>query len=466
MSDPWWKRAVIYQIWPRGFAGDLAGIRAHADHLADLGVDGVWLCPVFRSPQRDAGYDVSDYYEIDPRYGTLADFDGLLADLHARGIRLLVDIVLNHTSHEHPWFEESRASRDSPRRDWYVWRDEPNDWRSEFSGPAWTYDATTGQHYLHTFAPEQPDLNWENPEVREAMYAMMRWWLRRGVDGLRLDAVQALSKPPGSELRHDWLRELRAAVGGDALLVAECGASVEQARALTDPARREVDMVFGFEHVQIDFGTSKFDPQPFDLRALKAVMARWQGGLGAGWNSLYFNNHDHPRAISRWGDGSPECARCLATLLHLHQGTPFVYQGEELGMPNAPLRAPGDFADVESRRFYDTAADRPAALEGMRRMARDHARTPIPWDEAARQRAQPGSVLDHYRRLIALRHADPVVVHGEFALLDPDDPQVYAFTRTLGDATLHVACNVSAQPAASHGLAPWETRVRRLGPTP
>ena len=404
MAEPWWKSAVVYQIYPRSFAdangdgiGDLAGIESKLDYLVELGVDVIWLSPVYRSPWDDGGYDISDYQDVDPTFGTLADFDRLLASVHERGLKLVMDLVVNHTSDEHPWFVASRSSRDDPRRDWYWWRPprfgmtpgapgaEPTNWASFFSGPTWELDERTGEYYLHLFSRKQPDLNWENPEVRQAVYAMMRWWLDRGVDGFRMDVINMISKdaalPDGPALGtvpygdgsayyidgpriHEFLSEMHRAVLTDAdlLSVGEMpGVTVDEARLFTDPARAEVDMVFQFEHVGLDQTASKWDMHPLDLRDLKTSFGRWQAGLAdVGWNSLYWDNHDQPRIVSRWGDGSPTSAKTLGTLLHLHRGTPYVYQGEELGMTNYPWSGVAEFRDIESVNHYADAVARGA----------------------------------------------------------------------------------------------------------
>ena len=569
MSAPWWTTAVAYQVWPRSFAdsdgdgvGDLRGVLAHVDHLADLGVDVVWLSPVYPSPQDDMGYDISDYTDVDPLFGTLADLDALVAALHERGMRLILDMVVNHTSDEHPWFVESRSSADNPKRDWYWWRParpgtvagqdgaEPNNWGSFFSEPAWEYDATTDEYYLHLFSRKQPDLNWENPQVRGAVYAMLRWWLDRGVDGFRMDVINMISKdpelpdgwaPPGERLGfgfphflygpriHHYLQEMRREVfagrDGAFLVVGEMpGVTVEQARLYTDPARGEVDMVFTFEHVGLDYGKrGKYDLRPFDLRDLKASFGRWQAGLAeVGWNSLYWDNHDQPRVVSRFGDDGEHrerSAKALATLLHLHRGTPFVYQGEEIGMTNYPFASLDEVVDIEGVNWACSALEagqgRDEVLRALRARGRDNARTPMQWDagpqagftsgtpwlpvnpnhvevNVASQRDDPGSVLAHYRRLIDLRHTDPVVAHGDFQLLLPDDPAVYAFLRSLPGVEMLVLVNVSGRPAwarlpderwrdatlvlggpddalaavpagpdGSVGLQPWEQRVLR-----
>ena len=562
---PWWTGAVVYQVYPRSFAdsdgdgiGDLGGIRQRLDHLADLGVDVVWLSPVYVSPQADNGYDISDYQDVDPVFGTLADLDALLAELHDRGIRLVMDLVVNHTSDQHPWFVESRSSRTSPKRDWYWWRPpragmaagapgaEPTNWHSFFSGPTWELDAASGEYYLHLFDRAQPDLNWENPEVRQAVYAMMRWWLDRGVDGFRMDVINMISKDvgPDGELSdgpplpgspygdgsasylsgprvHEYLQEMHREVFAgrpDRLLtVGEMpGVTVEQARLFTDPARGEVDMVFQFEHVGLDFDGDKWHSRPLRLRDLKASFGRWQAGLAdVGWNSLYWDNHDQPRAVSRFGDDSPthrrDSATCLATLLHLHRGTPYVYQGEELGMANAPLASLADLRDVESLNHHAQAvaagADPEQVLAAIRPVSRDNARTPVQWDvgehagfttgtpwmavnpdhvewNAAAQRDDPSSVLAHHRALIALRHASRTVQLGDFTMLLAEHEEVYAFTRSLDDETLLVVCNVGSTPYDLDELLPhaqeaqlvlgnlpdpdprrlaaWEARVLRL----
>ena len=534
VSDaPWWTRAVVYQIYPRSFAdsdgdgiGDLRGILDHVDHLADLGVDLVWLSPVYRSPQDDNGYDISDYDDVDPLFGTLADLDEVIAALHARGIRMVMDLVVNHTSDEHAWFAASRSSRTDPRRDWYWWRParpgtvpgtpgaEPTNWRSAFSGPAWTYDEVSGEYYLHLFSRRQPDLNWENPQVRAAVFAMMRRWLDRGIDGFRMDVVNFLSKDPalpdgvtgpdglgdgspsfiGGPRIHEFLaqmhREVFAGHGGRLLAVGEMpGVTVEEARRFTDPARAEVDMVFQFEHVDLDSGPGgKFDPRPLRLTDLKATFGRWQAGLTeVGWNSLYWENHDQPRVVSRWGDDGTwwrESATALATLLHLHRGTPYVYQGEELGMTNAHLTDLADYRDIESLRYVEHARAAGAATDEQLMAAlalkgRDNARTPVQWDaspqagfttgtpwiavnpnhttiNAAVQRGDPHSVLAHYRRLIALRHDEPVVALGDFTMLAPDDEHVYAFTRRLDDVELLVLVNVGDGERAVGDVLPRE----------
>ena len=565
-TAPWWTESVVYQIYPRSFAdsdgdgiGDLRGIIGKLDYLATLGVDVLWLSPVYPSPQDDNGYDISDYTGIEPTFGTLADFDELLAGLHQRGMKLVMDLVVNHTSDEHPWFVESRSDTTNPKRDWYWWRParpgmtpgapgaEPTNWTSFFSGSAWQWDESTGEYYLHLFSRKQPDLNWENPQVRAAVYEMMRWWLDRGVDGFRMDVINMISKdtalPDGSTIHggllgdgsphflcgpriHDFLQEMHADVfaGRDKVLltVGEMpGVTIDEAVLFTDPTRREVDMVFQFEHVSLDSGPrGKWDVRPLQLVDLKASLGRWQAGLAAtGWNSLYWDNHDQPRAVSRFGDDGEfrvVSAKMLATVLHLHRGTPYVYQGEELGMTNMPFDDPSEFRDIESINFYAAAVaageDSDEVLAALRVRSRDNARTPMQWDttagagftdgtpwidvnpnfrtiNAAAQVADPNSVYAHYRAVIALRRSDPVVAHGDFTMLLADDPQVYAFTRSFGGSSLLVLGNFSSTPAraavpdeaawagaqwvlgnypepaatAVLELRPWESRIYRRG---
>lgn len=565
VAPDWWKRSVVYQVYPRSFAdsdgdgvGDLRGIIDRLDHLEELGIDVVWLSPINVSPHADNGYDISDYYAIDPVFGTLDDFDDLVAALHGRGMRLVMDLVVNHTSDEHPWFRESARGPDSPKRDWYWWRParpgavpgttgaEPTNWESFFSGPTWTFDERSGEYYLHLFARKQPDLNWENPEVRQAVYTMMRWWLDRGVDGFRMDVINLISKhsdlPDGlprpgglgdgfpyfncGPRLHEFLREMHEEVfagrPSHVLTIGEMpGVDLADARIATDPANGELDMVFQFEHVGLDHGPrGKWWPRRVDVAELTATFSRWQEGLAErGWNSLYWNNHDQPRVVSRFGDdvGHPvTSATALATILHLQKGTPFVYQGEELGMTNMPFRSIADFRDIESLNHYAEATARGVApaevVAGMRAASRDNARTPMQWSAAPHagftsgtpwiavnpnhvhlnaeaQRGVDGSVFEHYRRLIALRREDAVVVHGSFERVDADDPLVFAFVRRLGRRWLAVVANLSGDPrrnelTVTYGargelflrntgtgsapeLGPWEVRVYRgAGPVP
>ncbi len=535
-GSSWWKSAVVYQIYPRSFAdsdgdgiGDLRGIIGRLDYLAALGVDVVWLSPVYRSPQADNGYDISDYRDIDPVFGTLADLDELTTGLHDRGIRLMMDLVVNHTSDEHPWFVESRSSRDNPKRDWYIWHDardgaEPSNWGSFFGGSAWEWDEGSGQFYLHLFDTKQPDLNWDNPEVRHAVHDMMRWWLDRGVDGFRMDVINLISKVPGfhdvapvpgrrfvvpAEMIvdgphvHEYLaemhREVFAGREGQFITVGETpGVTTEQARLYTDADRREVDMVFQFEHVQVDQDPiDKFRYLGLDLVALKQSLHRWQLALAdRGWNSLYWNNHDQARAVSRFGDDDPEywaaSAKALGTILHGLRGTPYVYQGEEIGMTNYPFAAAEDYRDVEAVNYYaeivSSGLDQGAALAGMAKTTRDNARTPMQWDATEHagfttgtpwlpvnpnhswlnvpsQEADTDSVLAHYRALIRLRHELPVLVDGDFTPLHEDDPELWCYTRTLGGTRLLVVANCSRN-ARTATLDRWQGAGLLLGNRP
>jgi oligo-1,6-glucosidase len=531
--EGWWRSAVVYQIYPRSFAdsngdgiGDLRGIIDRLDYLALLGVDVIWLSPIYRSPQDDNGYDISDYDDIDPMFGTLADVDALIAGLHERGMKLVMDLVVNHTSDEHPWFVESRSSRDNPKRDWYWWRParpghepgtagaEPTDWTSFFSGPAWGYDETTGEYYLHLFSRKQPDLNWENPDVRAEVYAMMRRWVDRGVDGFRMDVINMISKAVGEDGSlhdsdggpalhgggasahflngprvHEFIQEMHREVlaGRNLITVGETpAATVEDAVRYSDPERHELNMVFTFEHMDLDTAPSegswdlggKWNLAPLRLVDLKANLARWQDGLAeVGWNSLYWNNHDQPRIVSRWGDDGEHriaSAKSFGTVLHLMRGTPYIYQGEELGMTNAHFTELDSYRDIESVNWAAESARRGVALERILRSlavkSRDNARTPVHWTagpqagfttgtpwltvnanhveiNAEAEVADPDSVFHHYRQLIELRHSLPVVVDGRLRMLLPDHEQVFAYLRTLGDSRLLVVANLSGAPA-------------------
>lgn len=537
-GDPWWKSAVVYQVYPRSFAdsdgdgvGDLPGIIDHLDHLEYLGVDTLWLSPIYASPQDDNGYDISDYQQVDPSFGTLDDLDELIGQLHHRGMRLVMDLVVNHTSDEHPWFVESASSVHSPLRDWYWWRPprpgfvpgapgaEPTNWESFFSGPSWQFDPRTGEYYLHLFSAKQPDLNWENPDVRQAIYRMMRWWTARGVDGFRMDVANLYSKVPslpdgpvpagrtwgdGSAFYvdgpriHEYLAEMRREVFADRtdrpLLVAETpGVSLQHARQYTDPARAEVDMAFQFEHVGLDHGPGgKFDPRPLNRTELRRCLNRWQEGLAErGWNSLYWGNHDQPRAVSRFGDDGQywrQSATLLATVLYLQRGTPYLFQGEEIGMTNMPFSDVGQLRDIESIRYLAQEVSRhpdraSSTFRGLLATCRDNARTPLQWSDrpgagftdgqpwiavnpnhswlnVSAQRGVPGSVLEYYRSLIALRRGEPALIDGSFTPVQPEHPTVYAYTRALGDVEILVAGNMSPDAASFelderwHGLKP------------
>jgi oligo-1,6-glucosidase len=563
MTTRWWKESVVYQIYPRSFydsngdgIGDLRGIIDRLDYLQALGVDVVWLSPVYRSPNDDNGYDISDYRDIMAEFGTLADWEELLAAMHARGLRLVMDLVVNHTSDEHPWFVESRKSKDNPYRDYYIWRPrkdghEPNNWESSFGGSAWQHDAATDEYYLHLFSRKQPDLNWENAKVREEIYDMMRWWLDKGIDGFRMDVINFISKVPGLpdapvtkpgryQFGHqyfvhgprllEFLSEMRREVLSryDIITVGEAPmATTEHAIDLTHAETGPLNMLFQFEHMDLDRAAggehSKWGRGPIRLAELKRVMGRWQTELeGKGWNSLYLSNHDQPRPVSRFGDDGRyrvESAKLLATFLHLLQGTPYIYQGEEIGMTNVRFDSIDDYRDIETLNMYrefvaERGLDRDLVMRMIHAKSRDNARTPMQWTSGrnagftsgtpwikvnpnfqeinvAAAAADRDSILHHYRRLIKLRKQSPVVVHGRYQLLLDDHPQIYAFTRTLGDDRLLVILNFSgarpvfelppglpdagkrllianypvepAEPVHRLPLRPWEARVYRLG---
>ena len=527
MKKAWWKESVVYQIYPRSFQdsngdgiGDLPGIIRRLDYLKELGVDVLWISPFYKSPGRDNGYDISDYQAIQAEFGTMADFDQLLAQAHARGLRVVIDLVANHTSDQHPWFIENRSGRSNPRRDYYIWRDgknggPPNNWGSNFSGSAWKLDEATGQYYLHTFGDFQPDLNWDNPAVREEVFRMMRWWCDKGVDGFRMDVISMISKTPempdgqlkpGSRYGnfgpyvvngphvHDYLQQMNREVLSryNLLTVGECsGLTVDQACRYANEEGTELSMAFQFEHMDLDGGESfKWNTRKINLVELKALLTKWQKGLeGRAWNSLYWCNHDQPRIVSRMGDDTtPELreksAKALALCLHMMQGTPYVYQGEELGMTNAPFGELSDFRDIESinayRELTQTGVMEPGRmLECLRYKSRDNARTPMQWDDtpsagftagnpwimvnpnytqinAADQLARPDSVFHFYQKLIRLRHTHEIIVYGSYDLLLPDDPQLYAYTRTLGREKLLCVCNLTGRPASFDLPAKWE----------
>lgn len=558
-EEAWWQSAVVYQVYPRSFAdsdgngiGDLPGIVAHLDYLVDLGIDVIWLSPVYRSPQDDNGYDISDYQDVDPLFGTLADLDRLVAAAHERGMKLVMDLVVNHTSDEHPWFVESLRDRDGAKADWYFWRDakpgavagepgsEPNNWGAVFSGSAWQWSPERGQFYLHLFSVKQPDLNWDNPAVREAIFAMMNWWLDRGIDGFRMDVINFISKDPalpdGSVTASGYgdgmpyfahgpqisayLAEMRRRVFDPRpdtyLTVGEMpGVTPQQAREFTDRVHGHLAMVFQFEHVTLDHDGDKWTTRKVTVGDLRATLGRWQEALSdGGWNSLYWNNHDQPRAVSRFGDDTEywyQSATALATVLHLHRGTPYVYQGEELGMTNVPFDDISSFRDVESLNYYADqvgrlGADPAVVLDALRRSGRDNARTPMQWTggpgagfsesapwipvhpnhvwlNAESQRGDPDSIYEYYKRLIALRHAEPVIVRGDFAPIDLAAETVYAFRRRLADVTIEVFANLSGERVVMEdadlaadpvlignhsaarrragSLEPWEVRVYR-----
>ncbi len=545
----WFKEAVVYQIYPKSFMdadgdglGDLRGVIGKLDYLRELGIDVIWLNPCYKNSGVDGGYDISDYRAIAPELGTMADFDELLEEAHKRGIRIVMDLVVNHTSTEHAWFLESKSSKDNPKRDFYIWRKPfeggvPNGERSVFSGPAWEYDETTGEYYLHMFAREQADLNWENEEVRLEVYDMMHWWFQKGIDGFRMDVIDMIGKPPQMLLcdggphrpsscgprEHEFLQEMNREVLShyDIMTVGETGSlTTEEALRYANLDGSELSMAFQFEHVEHDNGPldngemSKWSTGPMNLVKLKKIMARWQVALhGKAWNSLYWSNHDQPRAVSHFGCDKEAyrvlSAKTVGACLHMMQGTPYIYQGEELGMTNYPFTDVSQSRDVEVYNAWQelVVEDKKITAERMmdciRYKGRDNARTPMQWTagknagfseaepwmpvnpnhsfiNAESQVSDPDSVFHFYKKLIALRKAHPVIVHGDFVLLMEEDKQVFAYTRNHEGKTLLVACNFSSEDAkldetaATRGdmlignypdagdpamLRPWECRV-------
>lgn len=513
MEKRWWKESVVYQIYPRSFCdsngdgiGDLNGITGKLDYLKELGIDVIWLSPVYKSPNDDNGYDISDYQAIMDEFGTMEDFDRMLATAHEKGIKIMMDLVVNHTSDEHKWFIESRKSTDNPYRDYYIWRPAkedgslPNNWGSCFSGPAWEYDKTTDMYFLHLFSKKQPDLNWDNPAVRQDVFDMMNWWLKKGVDGFRMDVISLISKEPGLPDKepgingyatfnvsangphvHEYLQEMRqkALNNADTITVGECsGVTLEEAKKYARSDEKELNMVFQFEHMDVDSDekAGKWTTRKMDLRNLKKILTRWQKGLqDIAWNSLYWENHDQPRSVSRFGNDSDEyreiSAKMLATCIHMMQGTPYVYQGEELGMTNCPFNTLDNFRDLESiNAFHElteqgkmTEEDMMAAISYK---GRDNARTPMQWDDSAYagfstanpwimvnpnytkinakdQVNREDSVFKYYQKLIKLRHESELIVYGTYDLILDDDKDIYAYIRTLGDEKLIVYCNFS-----------------------
>nr|WP_288675035.1 alpha-glucosidase [uncultured Blautia sp.] len=513
MEKRWWKESVVYQIYPRSFCdsngdgiGDLNGITGKLDYLKELGVDVIWLSPVYKSPNDDNGYDISDYQAIMDEFGTMEDFDRMLATAHEKGIKIMMDLVVNHTSDEHKWFIESRKSTDNPYRDYYIWRPAkedgslPNNWGSCFSGPAWEYDKTTDMYFLHLFSKKQPDLNWDNPAVRQDVFDMMNWWLKKGVDGFRMDVISLISKEPGLPDKepgingyatfnvsangphvHEYLQEMRqkALNNADTITVGECsGVTLEEAKKYARSDEKELNMVFQFEHMDVDSDekAGKWTTRKMDLRNLKKILTRWQKGLqDIAWNSLYWENHDQPRSVSRFGNDSDEyreiSAKMLATCIHMMQGTPYVYQGEELGMTNCPFNTLDNFRDLESiNAFHELTEQGKMTEEDMMAAigykGRDNARTPMQWDDSAYagfstatpwimvnpnytkinakdQINREDSVFKYYQKLIKLRHESELIVYGTYDLILDDDKDIYAYIRTLGDEKLIVYCNFS-----------------------
>ena len=514
MDQAWWKESVVYQVYPRSFkdsngdgVGDIKGITEKLDHLSDLGIDVIWLSPVYQSPNDDNGYDISNYRVIMDEFGTMADFDEMLEEAHKRNIKIMMDLVVNHTSDEHAWFAESRSSKDSLYRDYYIWRpgkdgQPPNNWGSFFGGSAWEYDAETEEYYLHLFSKKQPDLNWEHPELRNEVYDMMNYWLDKGVNGFRMDVVNFISKDQGlldGEVNetgygdggphfingpriHEFLHEMNQEVlqGHDTITVGEMpNVGIEEAKLYTGFEREELNMVFHFEHVDVGNGhLGKWTPQPWKLTDLKRIFTKWQEGLEEnGWNSLYWSNHDQPRAISRFGNDSEEyrviSGKMLATCLHMLKGTPYIFQGEEIGMTNIKFEDINDYRDIESLNTYRDYTNgkiltHEEVMKAIHERGRDNARTPVQWSadehggfttgepwiavnpnykeinaEAVIQ--DKDSIYHYYKQLIQLRKNNPVIVYGKYNVLLEDNEQIYAFTRVLGEETLLVICNFSSE---------------------
>jgi oligo-1,6-glucosidase len=516
LTRQWWKEAVIYQIYPRSFmdsngdgVGDINGIISRLDYLKELGIDVVWLSPVYQSPNDDNGYDISDYRAIMDEFGTMADWDRLLDEMHQRGIKLIMDLVVNHSSDEHAWFVESRKSKDNPYRDYYIWREgkdgkEPNNWESAFSGSAWQYDEASGEYFLHLFSKKQPDLNWENPKLRQEIYDMMKFWLDKGIDGFRMDVINFISKVPGlpdgdnpegkryvsgaeyymnGPRIHEFLQEMNqeALSGYDVMTVGEMpGVTVEEAKLYTGEDRGEVNMVFQFEHVDLDAGPGgKWDLRPMTLSAVRDNFTKWQKGLEeVGWNSLYLNNHDQPRMVSRFGNDTDyrvESAKMLATFLHTLKGTPYIYQGEELGMTNVRFATIDDYRDIETLNMYrekvvENGEDIAKVMQSIYVKGRDNARTPMQWDDsehagfttgipwlkvnpnyreinAKAAVSDPNSVFHYYRRLIGLRKENPIMVYGSYDLILAEHEQIYAYVREYEGQKLLIMLNFSGEEA-------------------
>lgn len=551
----WWQKAVVYQVYPRSFQdsnndgiGDLKGIESRLDYVKKLGADVIWLNPVYDSPNEDNGYDISDYEAINPEFGSMEDFESLLEEAHARGIKIVMDLVVNHSSSKHQWFIESKSSKDNDKRDFYIWRDpvdghEPNNWGSFFAGPAWKFDETTGQYYMHLFAEGQPDLNWANPEVRQTVFDMMNRWVDKGIDGFRMDVISLLSKPDGlpdgpipedahyassndmvanGPKIHDYIQEMREKVlnNADIMTVGEASnVDIENAKRYAAKDGSELNMVFQFEHMELDDNPNpalgKWDNAPLYLPKLKENLTKWQNELaGVAWNSLYWENHDQPRSVSRFGSDKPEfhnvSAKMLATLLHFMQGTPYIYQGQEIGMTNAYNLGWDDFNDIDiknARRYLverDGLIDADTLLDYVHYKGRDNARTPMQWTDGENAGFTTGtpwlkmnnnfdtinvdaalndenSIFYHYQKLIAFRHDLDIVTTGRYELLDPEDEQVYAYKR-VGENEELLVINSFAEESivrefdvpenaeilisnykddAGHTLRPYESKVYR-----
>ncbi|WP_252247493.1 alpha-glucosidase [Clostridium sp. ZBS4] len=507
MKTNWWKESVVYQIYPRSFKdsngdgiGDIRGIIEKLNYLRELGIDVIWLSPVYKSPNDDNGYDISDYKDIMTEFGTMNDFDELLKSAHEKGIKIMMDLVVNHTSDEHKWFVESRKSENNKYRDYYVWKkgkdgQPPNNWTSCFSGSAWQYDEETDMYYLHLFSKKQPDLNWENPELRSDVYSMMQWWLGKGIDGFRMDVINFISKnqefPDGvngdfskysmnGPRIHEFLEEINEKVlrGKNLITVGEMpGVSVEEAKLYTGEDRNELNMVFQFEHTDLGNGKyGKWHKNSFKLTDLKKIMTKWQKGLeNEGWNSLYWNNHDQPRVVSRFGNDKKywkESAKMLATCLHMMKGTPYIYQGEEIGMTNVTFRDLNDYKDIEIINAYNdlvikNGRSHDEMMEGIHDRGRDNARTPMQWNSSVNAGFTTGtpwikvnpnyneinaesqindkdSIFNYYKELIKIRKDNEIIVYGNYDLILEDSEEIYAYVRTLNEEQLLVICNFSS----------------------
>jgi len=534
LNKAWWKEAVVYQIYPRSFMdsngdgiGDINGITEKLEYLQELGIDVIWLSPVYQSPNDDNGYDISDYQAIMTEFGTMEDFDRMLSRAHELGIKIMMDLVVNHTSDEHAWFVESKKSVDNPYRDFYIWRkgkedgSEPNNWGSCFSGSAWKYDPQTDMYFLHLFSKKQPDLNWDNPDVREHVFDMMNWWCEKGIDGFRMDVISLISKPEGlpdgvpgengyadsgcanGPHVHEYLKEMNKKVLShyNLITVGEAsGVTLEEAKKYASADGSELNMVFQFEHVGSGpegnnrFG--KWDSHKMSLPVWKKILSKWQTGLeGKAWNSLFLANHDQPRSVSWFGNDSAEyreiSAKMLATCLHMMQGTPYVYQGEELGMCNAYFDKLEDYRDIESLNAYkeltETCGVSHEEMMGyLKRISRDNARTPMQWDDSAnagfttgtpwikvnsnyktvnakQQTTDPDSVFSYYKELIRLRHENDIIVYGEYELLEPQNEELFIYTRTWNNEQLMVLCNFTDKdvviPAAVMAQIPADAQI-------
>ncbi|PEA26763.1 alpha,alpha-phosphotrehalase [Bacillus cereus] len=498
-----WHKSVVYQIYPKSFnsyynkeTGDIKGVTEKLDYLKELGVDYIWLTPIYQSPQNDNGYDVSDYYSIDPSYGTMEEFEELLEEAKARNIEIMLDIVVNHSSTEHKWFKEAKEDKNSPYRNYYIWRDEENNWQSKFGGSAWKYDEKTEQYFLHLFDETQADLNWENEKLREEVYDMMRFWLDKGVTGFRLDVINLISKDQSflnddgstatSDGRkyytdgprvHKYLQEMNRNVfeGKDVITVGEMSSTtIDNCIKYSNPERNELSMTFSFHHLKVDYPNGdKWTKAAFDFIKLKEIMSNWQIEMqkGGGWNALFWCNHDQPRIVSRFGDDGKyrnESAKMLATAMHMLQGTPYIYQGEEIGMMNPKFESIEQYRDVESLNIYDIKLEEGLSKEEiigiLKQKSRDNSRTPMQWNEEVnsgfttstpwisvadsyteinveKALEEKESVFYHYKKLIELRKTYDVITEGEYAILDANHPKIWAYTRTVNDEVLLVINN-------------------------